>query len=75
MRSSNPSEDLRPLVTRLHRLADDLERICEGAGPGESDLVRAPVLTAWAPVIVPVPEHALAGVVHRHPLIARDTER
>ncbi|MDQ2079042.1 hypothetical protein RA307_02530 [Xanthobacteraceae bacterium Astr-EGSB] len=70
MRNDNTPEDLRLLVSQLRRLADDLERITGGAGPDASDLARAPVLSAWTPVIVPTMERALAGTVHGHPLIA-----
>ena len=62
-------EDLTGFVGRLRRLADDLERISEGSGPGAADLAVAPLLTAWTPIIVPVTEHALTGVVRGHPLI------
>ena len=70
MRNPNSPEDLRPIIRQLRRLADDFERIHNGIGPDDCDLVRAPLLTAWTPIVVPATEHALAGVVHGHPLIA-----
>jgi hypothetical protein len=70
MRNDQSPQDLHHLVGHLRRLADDLERITNGAGPDASDLAHAPVLSAWTPVVVPAMERALAGTVHGHPLIA-----
>jgi len=57
------------LSANLRLLADDLDRISNGAGPTEADLARAPLLVDWHPKLTPTQEPAIRGIVQGHPVI------
>ncbi|MDF2811745.1 MAG: hypothetical protein K0S56_2776 [Microvirga sp.] len=54
-------------IDRLLRLAADLRAIREGSSPSQTDLIEAPILDNWAPMIRPIP--CLVGDVSGHPLL------
>jgi hypothetical protein len=58
--------DLFDTAQRLRSLADDLESYAHGVRPSDDDLRDAPLIDAYAPLIVPTA--ALVGLVTDHPL-------
>jgi hypothetical protein len=56
------------LSARLRRLADDLDKIREGAGPGADALAEAPLIVDWHATLTPLGLR-LFGFVAGHPLL------
>ena len=56
------------LAARLRSLADDLDRIREGAGPGADALAEAPLIVDWHATLTPMGLR-LFGFVAGHPLL------
>jgi hypothetical protein len=62
----------RELSGRLRKLADDLDRIRDGACPSSEELARAPLIADWRVVLSPLGVR-LMGFVAGHPRL-RDGE-
>lgn len=60
-----PAGNIKDMINRLRRLADDLERACNGEHPDKYEIERAPVLEAWQYGYRP--EMCLYGKVSGHP--------
>jgi hypothetical protein len=56
------------LPARLRSLADDLDKIREGAGPGADALAEAPLIVDWHATLTPMGLR-LFGFVAGHPLL------
>jgi hypothetical protein len=64
----HPSRLEPDLSARLHALAEDIDRIREGAGPSGDELAAAPLLTEWRWVVTVLGIRLIGTVVsRRHP--------
>lgn len=62
-----PAGNIKDVIDRLQRLANDLEHASKGKHPGKRELERAPVLDDWQ--FGYRTEMCLYGTVSRHPEI------